>query len=80
MMVIKSIIRGMRILQRQSRKVLITDGGSREDHELSVGMPNQSTAHLMIIPTPHGLPLIIPIYANEVTVRELIRDHYYVLP
>ncbi len=34
----------------------------------------------MIVPTPYSLPIIVPIYANERVVRELIKDHYYVLP
>ncbi len=83
MMGMKSIIRGIRILPIRLRKMAIGNNYSTGDAETNA-VANQyngrSAPHLMIVPTPYALPIIVPIYANERVVKELIKDHYYVLP
>ncbi|WP_054855253.1 hypothetical protein [Vulcanisaeta sp. JCM 16161] len=83
MMGVKSIIRNIRILPTQLRKMTIGSNYSIGNTEINA-IPNQYNSrnmpHLMIVPTPYSLPIIVPIYANEKVVKELIKDHYYVLP
>lgn len=87
MMGVKSIIRNIRnirILPMQLRRMTIGNNYSIDNTEINA-ISNQyggrnMPPHLMIVPTPYSLPIIVPIYANERVVRELIKDHYYVLP
>ena len=83
MMGMKSIIRSIRILPMRLRRVVVGNNYSMDDMESNT-VANQystrNTLHLMIVPTPYALPIIIPIYANEGVVRELVKDRYYVLP
>ena len=80
MMGIKSIIRNIRLLPIQLRKAVISNDELTGNTDFNAIQRNQNTTHLMIIPTPYALPIIVPIYANERVIRELIRDRYYVLP
>ncbi|WP_054857410.1 hypothetical protein [Vulcanisaeta sp. JCM 16159] len=81
MMVTKSIIRILRIkvLPTQLSKSSINsndpvNSGSKNNHY------GQVTGHLVIIPTPYTLPIVVPIYADEKTIRESTKDYYYVVP
>ncbi|ADY00833.1 MAG: hypothetical protein ACP5GZ_03955 [Vulcanisaeta sp.] len=79
MMNIKSIIRSIRAFPIQLRKDTITSSYS-ENIEINAAQYGRNTEHLMIIPTPYALPIIMPIYVNERVARELIKDRYYILP
>ncbi|WP_460173558.1 hypothetical protein [Vulcanisaeta sp. JCM 14467] len=79
----KTIIRNMRILPKWIRRLAVGNDYSMNNTETNTTIDQydaKNTSHLMVVPTPYALPIVIPIYANERVVRELVKDHYYILP